>query len=273
MEGKRYALVLFSKSLVIFLGKREDAGFCPFSLLCSGYLQHCSIEGVGHQISLSSLLLVVIHRLAIFLFLIFVCTTWGSSWINCSSLMSSWLLIIFMIGLSVTLGDFPRRYVKCSFYMCICSFWLAAFSLALEELFLLLTSFTVRHAIWDCLSSTEFLILLIWPWMYSICSFWYALIYSLCAFLSFCVLVLVGFLLLHRDAVSTLSRFFLTANVSQRTQCLALSLVGIHSAAASMWALMKFSYLSFGVSVSDISWRVLDLFLSVIIYLSQYLYC
>ena len=33
----------------------------------------------------------------------------------------------------------------------------------------------------DCLSSTEFLIFLICPWMYSICSFWY-------------VLVLLGFL-------------------------------------------------------------------------------
>ena len=31
------------------------------------------------------------------------------------------------------------------------------------------------------------------------------------------------------------------------------SLIGLHSVNASMWALMKFSYLSFGESVSDIS--------------------
>ena len=140
-----------------------------------------------------------------------------------------------------------KRYIyitKC------CGFFLhhGYTTLALKVLFFLLISFTVGHTIWDCLSSTEFLILLIWPWMYSIC--------SLCAYLSFCTLVLVGFLLLHRDAVFTLSHFFLTANVSHGTLCLALGLVGIHSAAASMWEMMKFSYLSFGVGASDISWRL-----------------
>ena len=34
--------------------------------------------------------------------------------------------------------------------------------------------------------------------------------------------------------------------------CFAFSLVGMHSATALMWVLMKFSYLSFIVSVSDI---------------------
>ena len=49
--------------------------------------------------------------------------------------------------------------------------------------------------------------------------------------------------------------FILNANVSHRTLCLALSLVGMHSAAAaaaSMWAWTNFSYSSFGVSVSNI---------------------
>ena len=85
--------------------------------------------------------------------------------------MSSGFLI-FVIGLSVSLGDFPNRSLKCSFYMCIRSFWLAAFSLALGVFFLLLTLFTVCHAFRDCLSSTKFLIVLIRPWMYSIYSFW-----------------------------------------------------------------------------------------------------
>ena len=47
-----------------------------------------------------------------------------------------------------------------------------------------------------------------------------------------------------------LSHFFLTTCVSHRILCLALGLVGIHSAAASMWALIKIMYLE---SVLDIS--------------------
>ena len=199
-------------------------------------------------------------RPAAFLFLIFVSTTSSSSWINCPSLISYWLLIIFIIDLSVTLGDFLSRFLKCSFHISIHSSGLAAFSLALNVFFLLLTLFTVCHVIWDCLSSTESLILLIWFWMYSICFFCNALI-------SFWALTLVGFLLLHRVAIFTLSRFFLIANVSHGILCLVLSLVGMHSTAASMWTLMKFLYSSFGVSVLDISWGAQNLFLSVIVYL------
>ena len=146
---------------------------------------------------------------AAFQFLIFVYSMSSSSWVNSLSLMSSWLLIIFLIAFSVTLGDFPSRFLKCSFHMCIRFSWLEDLVLALEALFLLLTSFTVCHAIRDCLCSTEFLILLIWPWLHYICSFWYVLISSLCVFLSFWTLELLGFLLLHRDAVFSLSCFFL----------------------------------------------------------------
>ena len=109
--------------------------------------------------------------LASFLFSIFVSTTLSSFWVNCPSLMSSWLLIIFLMGISVTLEEFPSRSLKCCFHKCISSSWQAAFSLALEVLSLLLTSSTVCHNIRDCLSSTKFLILVIRPWMYSICSF------------------------------------------------------------------------------------------------------
>ena len=49
--------------------------------------------------------------------------------------------------------------------------------------------------------------------------------------------------------------------------CLTLSLVRMHSAAASMWALTGFSYSSVGENASDISWRVSNLFLCVIVYL------
>ena len=93
--------------------------------------------------------------------------------------------------------------------------------------FLLLTSFTVCCAILDCLSSTESLILSIRCRMYSACSFWYMQANSFCAFLSFKALVLVGFFLLHLEAVFTSTRFFLTANVSYGTLGLALCLVGM----------------------------------------------
>ena len=69
---------------------------------------------------------------AAFLFLIFVSTMSSSSWVNCPSLMFIWILIIFMIGLFVTLGNFPNRFLKFSFRMCIPSSWLPAFSLALK---------------------------------------------------------------------------------------------------------------------------------------------
>ena len=85
--------------------------------------------------------------------------------------------------------------------------------------------------------------------MYSVCSFRYILANSFCASLSFRALVLVGFLLLHSEAVFTSSRYFLTVNVSHGTLHSVLCLVGMHFAAASKWVLTKFSYPSFGVCV------------------------
>ena len=114
---------------------------------------------------------------AAFLFLIFVSTMLSSSSANCPSLMFNGLLMIFMIGSSVTIGDFPSRFLKCSFHKCIHSSWVAAFSFALAVLFLLLTSFIVCHAIRGCLSSTKSRTLLIWSWMYSVCSFRYVLVH------------------------------------------------------------------------------------------------
>ena len=71
-----------------------------------------------------------------------------------------------------------------------------------------------------------------------------------------------------KDAIFTLSCFFLTVSISHGTLCLVLGLVGIRStAAASMWALKKFSYSSLGVCVLDIFWRVSNLFLTVTVYL------
>ena len=172
---------------------------------------------------------------AAFLFLIFLSTEPSSSCVNCLSLMSNWLLIIFVIDSFVAFGGFPNKFSKYCFHMCIPSFWLVAFSLAFALPFLLLTSFTVRHAILGFLSSTESLILLICFCMYS---FRYMLANWFCAFSSFRVFIFVGFFLLHIEAVFTSARFFLTANAFHGT----LGLVGMHS--ASKWALTKFSYSS-----------------------------
>ena len=143
-----------------------------------------------------------------FQFLIFLSTKSSSSCVNCPSLMSSWLLIIFVITSSVAFRSFPSKFWKCCYHKCIHSSSLVTFSLALTVLFLLFTLFTICHAILNCLSSTEFLILLIWFCRYSVCSFRYMLVNSFWAFLSFWALILVGFLLLHREAVFTSAYFF-----------------------------------------------------------------
>ena len=72
--------------------------------------------------------------------------------------MSSEPVIIFWIGLTVISGEFPRRFLKCSFQLWSFSFWLAVFNFALWVLFLLLILFTVCHANHGCLSSTDFFI-------------------------------------------------------------------------------------------------------------------
>ena len=85
-------------------------------------------------------------------------------WVNCSSLTSCWLSLIFVIGLSVFFWGGASKLILEIFFPHLYSFSLA-FSLALEVLFLLFTSFTVSHAIRCCLSSSEFLISLVWPWI------------------------------------------------------------------------------------------------------------
>ena len=170
---------------------------------------------------------------AAFLFLIILSTESTCSCVNFPTLMSNCLLIIIVIGSCITFRGFPRKFSKCCFHSYILSSWLVVFSLAFAMLFLLLTMFTVCHAILDCISSTESLILLIWFCMYSVYSFRYMLANSFCTFLSFRALILVGFFLLHSEAVFKSAWFFLTTNVSHGTLGLALYLVGMHSAATS----------------------------------------
>ena len=115
--------------------------------------------------------------------------------------------MIFWIGLSGISGGFMSRFLKCSFHFKSLSSWQTAFSFAPNMIFLPLTSFTVCHANCGCLFSTELLILLIWPLMYSNFSFSCVLISSFWAFLSFCKLAFVEFLFLSKDAFFKLSPF------------------------------------------------------------------
>ena len=174
--------------------------------------------------------------------------------------MPNWLLIIFVIGSCVTFGSFLRKFLKCCFRLSC----LAAFSLAFAVLFLLLTLFTVCHAILDCLSSNESLILLIWFCMYSVCSFRYMLVNSFRAFWSFWALILVQFLPLHLEGVFKSARYFITANVSHRTLDFTLCLVDMHSAAVDIDEVIIFVIRS----VFDISWSSSNLLLSVNVYFS-----
>ena len=142
------------------------------------------------------------------------------------------------------------------------SSWLADFSFALRVLFFPLTSFTVHRADHNCLSSTKQQILLVSLWMYSSCSFWHALVSSLWNFLSVYAMAFIGFLLL-RTTFFLWSFFSLDATASSGNLYLAFSLIGMHSANVSLGAVTKYSYSSFGVCVSDVSWRELALFLTV----------
>ena len=73
----------------------------------------------------------------------------------------------------------------------------------------------------------------------------------------------VGFLILIEDAFFIFSHFSLIAIAFRRTQHLVLVLVEMHSAAASIWVVPKFSYASFRVCFTDVSWRVSNLFLQL----------
>ena len=177
---KCYTSVVLSKSEIALFREKEDASLHPsvnrnLSIKCNTSLNFLVFHTSG-GISSSP---------AAFLFLIFLSTDSSSSRVNGPRLMSNCLLIIIVIGSSVTFDGFLSRFSKCCFHSFIRSCWLVAFSLALAVLFLLLTLFIIRHAILDCLSSTESLILWIWFCMYSVCSFRYMFANSFCAFFYF----------------------------------------------------------------------------------------
>ena len=249
---------------------RERWGFTPFVHLPIVFLLYTVLPCRSSVVEFPGLLYFwgYFIKPCCFPFRIFRSTESSSSCLCCFRLMSSWLLNIFVISSCKTFGGFPSKLSKRCFYRCIRSSWLVAFCLSFAVLFILLTSFTVCHAIVDCLSSTESRILLIWFCMSSICSFRYRLVDSFDAFSSFWAFVLFGLCPMVGKAIFTSETFFLTSNISHRTLESALCLVVMNSAAVWKWALTKFSYASFRVRVSDISWGASNLFLSVNVYLS-----
>ena len=155
--------------------------------------------------------------------------------------MSSWPLIIFVIGLSITLGEFPSKFLKCSFHFCILG-W---------QLLVLLSKYSSFCSLY-LLSAMLFVI------AYLLSSFWFywfdleciLVLFGMCLFsLSFFYVSAHGHLLsyFYQYAIFMLSRFFLTISDSHGTLHLALSLVGMHSVAISTWVVTKFSYTSNGI--------------------------
>ena len=170
-----------------------------------------------------------------------------------------------MIGSCITFGGFSSKFYKCCFYSCFLagSFKFSFRSILPSAHFVYCLSCYPRLSLFNWVSNLIDLILYAF-----LCSFRYMFANSFCVLLRFRALIFVGFFLLHLEVVFTSARFFLIANISHGTLDLALCLDGMRFTAASKWALTKFSYSSFRVGVSDISWSASNLFLSVNIYLS-----
>ena len=127
-----------------FSWEGEDAAFCP-SLYCA--LVIYGVTGAEQY---------VVE------FPCFPCIWWYFIETGSFPVFNFGLYYVEFILRKLTLGDFLIRFLKYSFHICIRSSWLVAFTLAHEVLFFLHTSFTLCHAIRDCLSSNKVLILLIW---------------------------------------------------------------------------------------------------------------
>ena len=116
-------------------------------------------------------------------------------------------------------------------------------------LILPLTSFSECHAIRDCLSLTEFIILSIWPWMYTYSSFWYELFSSNWTFLSFYICWVS---VIRSEWYFEVISLFLTTSDSHGSPHLVVGLLDMQSTAPSMGPVMNFSHSSFNVCLPSI---------------------
>ena len=176
----------------------------PFSISLLGfvYRQHC----INKEVSLDFLIFHtsggILSKSAAFLLLIFVHTMSSSSSVNYSSLMSNWLLIIFVIGLSVIFGDFPSRFLKCFFHFCIHSSWL--------QLLVLLrrcSSFCSLHLQSAILIEIVYLQPSFWFYWFGLECILFRCVSSLWVFLNFWTLPFVMFLLFIKGAISMFFSF------------------------------------------------------------------
>ena len=145
--------------------------------------------------------------------------------VNCPSLISSCLLIIFWIGLSIISRGFPSRFLKCSFYLWNLSSWLAALPSAHFIYCLFCYSrFSIFYWVFDFIDLALNIFLF----------FWYVLV--LWAFFSFFTLAFVSFYLV-RLLFSCYLVFSLIVLASHGTLHLDLGLVRMHSTAplVSWW--------------------------------------
>ena len=150
-------IVVLGHSEVTLHREREDASLCP-SVYCVFVIY---ILTVSEQYVTGFPGLPHFHQALLLSYFLIFLTSESSNCVNFPSLMFSWSLMIFVIGSCVTFWGFPSKFSKCCFHRCIRSAWLVASGLVFAVFFLLLTSFIVFHAILNCLSSTESLILLI----------------------------------------------------------------------------------------------------------------
>ena len=142
-RSKNYAFVVLRDSKVTLLRVREKYKLLSICLLHFVNRLHCIVGEVYCQSFFFANFSVYFIKACCFSLYNFFNISSSSSSLNLPSLIYSWPLLIFWIGLSVISVGFLNRFLKCSFHLSSLSSWLAAFDFALRLLFLLLSSFTV----------------------------------------------------------------------------------------------------------------------------------
>ena len=105
---KAYTSVFLGYFVITLLGEREDASLCP-SINCVLVIHRDAVsEQYVVEFPCCPYFWGISSSPVAFLFLIFLRTTSSSSCVNCPSFVSSGLLMVFVIGSSVTLGIFPE---------------------------------------------------------------------------------------------------------------------------------------------------------------------
>jgi len=118
------------------------------------------------------------------LFFVLLRASFNSDGVKGPVLMSSWCSTTFFVGLSRMSGGFPYNPWKCFCQILTLSWLLFAFSLALFVVLRPLISFTICHAIADCLLADASSISFVLELRYACCSSLYVVLSSALAFFS-----------------------------------------------------------------------------------------